>query len=62
MFIKFWGTGGSIATPGPDTVKFGGNTACVEVVSNTGQRLVIDAGTGIRPWAMNWSGPASRCT
>jgi phosphoribosyl 1,2-cyclic phosphodiesterase len=48
MYIKFWGTRGSIATPGPDTVKFGGNTTCVEVVSNTGQRLVIDAGTGIR--------------
>ena len=48
MYIKFWGTRGSIASPGPDTVKFGGNTACVEVVSNTGKRVVIDAGTGIR--------------
>jgi phosphoribosyl 1,2-cyclic phosphodiesterase len=48
MYIKFWGTRGSIATPGPDTVKFGGNTACVEIVSNTGKRVVIDAGTGIR--------------
>ncbi len=48
MYIKFWGTRGSIATPGPDTVKYGGNTACVEVVSNTGKRVVIDAGTGIR--------------
>lgn len=49
MYIKFWGTRGSIASPGPDTVKFGGNTACVEVVSTSGQRVVIDAGTGIRP-------------
>jgi phosphoribosyl 1,2-cyclic phosphodiesterase len=48
MYIKFWGTRGSIASPGPDTVKYGGNTACVEVVSNTGKRVVIDAGTGIR--------------
>jgi phosphoribosyl 1,2-cyclic phosphodiesterase len=48
MYIKFWGTRGSIATPGPDTVKYGGNTACVEVVSNNGTRVVIDAGTGIR--------------
>ncbi len=48
MYIKFWGTRGSIPTPGPDTVKFGGNTSCVEVVSNTGKRVVIDAGTGIR--------------
>lgn len=48
MYIKFWGTRGSIAAPGPDTVKYGGNTACVEVVSTTGRRVVIDAGTGIR--------------
>ncbi len=48
MYIKFWGTRGSIATPGPDTVKFGGNTSCVEVVSTKGHRLIIDAGTGIR--------------
>ena len=48
MYIKFWGTRGSIASPGPDTVKYGGNTACVEVVSNIGKRVVIDAGTGIR--------------
>ena len=45
--IKFWGTRGSIATPGPDTVKYGGNTSCVEV--RCGDELVIiDAGTGIR--------------
>lgn len=45
--IKFWGTRGSIATPGKSTVKYGGNTACVEVrIGN--QILVIDAGTGIR--------------
>jgi phosphoribosyl 1,2-cyclic phosphodiesterase len=48
MYVKFWGTRGSIASPGPDTIKFGGNTACLEVVSNTGNRVVIDAGTGIR--------------
>ncbi len=48
MYIKFWGTRGSIATPGPETVIYGGNTSCVEVVSNRGQRLIIDAGTGIR--------------
>lgn len=48
MYVKFWGTRGSIATPGPETVKYGGNTACVEVVSALGHRVVIDAGTGIR--------------
>lgn len=47
MRIKFWGTRGSIATPGPDTVKYGGNTSCVEV--SEGETIVVfDAGTGIR--------------
>ena len=45
--VRFWGTRGSIATPGPATVKYGGNTACTEV--RCGQHLLIlDAGTGIR--------------
>lgn len=48
MDIRFWGTRGSIASPGPDTVRYGGNTACVEVRLASGHRLVIDAGTGIR--------------
>ncbi|RLB25006.1 MAG: MBL fold metallo-hydrolase [Deltaproteobacteria bacterium] len=48
MRIKFWGTRGSIATPGKDTVTYGGNTTCVEVTSSEGQRVVIDAGSGIR--------------
>src|SRR3989304_6158354 len=46
--VRFWGTRGSIATPGPSTVKYGGNTACTEV--RCGEHLLIlDAGTGIRP-------------
>ncbi len=49
MKITFWGTRGSIAVPGPDTVRFGGNTTCVEVTLESGRTLVIDAGTGIRP-------------
>ena len=36
MKVRFWGTRGSIATPGPDTVRFGGNTSCVEVTTNSG--------------------------
>jgi len=48
MKIKFWGTRGSIASPGPDTVIFGGNTTCVEIITNSGCSAVIDAGTGIR--------------
>jgi phosphoribosyl 1,2-cyclic phosphodiesterase len=46
MKVRFWGTRGSIATPGPATLKFGGNTSCVEVRAD-GHILVFDAGTGI---------------
>lgn len=46
MKIRFWGTRGSIAKPGQATVRYGGNTSCVEVVSAGGTRLVIDCGTG----------------
>lgn len=45
--VKFWGVRGSIATPSPRHIAFGGNTSCVEV-SVGGQRIVLDAGTGIR--------------
>ncbi len=45
--LKFWGVRGSIACPGPKTVRYGGNTSCVEV--RCGQDLLIlDAGTGLR--------------
>ncbi len=46
-WIKFWGVRGSIATPGPTTVKYGGNTSCVEVRAD-GQIIILDAGTGLR--------------
>jgi phosphoribosyl 1,2-cyclic phosphodiesterase len=47
MFVKFWGTRGSLPTPGSKTRRFGGNTACVELrVDDT--LLICDAGTGIR--------------
>ena len=48
MRVKFWGTRGSLASPGPDTARYGGNTACVEVRGEDGAVLVLDAGTGIR--------------
>ncbi len=48
MEIKFWGTRGSIPSPGPDTLEFGGNTSCVEVILASGHRVVIDGGTGFR--------------
>ena len=46
MRVRFFGTRGSIATPGYSTLRYGGNTSCVEIVSNAGTRVVIDAGTG----------------
>ncbi len=48
MKITFWGTRGSIPAPGPDTIKVGGNTTCLEVTSAKGVRIIVDAGTGIR--------------
>ena len=49
MQARVWGCRGSVAAPGPDTVRYGGNTSCVEVLLSSGQVLVLDAGTGIRP-------------
>ncbi|KZN32510.1 hypothetical protein N474_17860 [Pseudoalteromonas luteoviolacea CPMOR-2] len=48
MKLKFYGVRGSIPTPGPDTVKYGGNTVCVSLQSNTGSHVILDSGTGIR--------------
>ena len=47
MQVKIWGCRGSMATPGPETIRTGGNTTCVEVTAN-GSRVILDAGTGIR--------------
>ena len=47
FFVKFWGVRGSIACPGPSTVRYGGNTSCVEVMCGD-HRLILDAGTGLR--------------
>jgi phosphoribosyl 1,2-cyclic phosphodiesterase len=48
MKLTLWGTRGSLATAGPETVRYGGNTACVEVRADDGSLLVLDAGSGIR--------------
>jgi len=47
VIVRLWGTRGSVASPGPDTVRYGGNTACVEVRADD-VILALDAGTGIR--------------
>ena len=49
MRARVWGCRGSIAAPGPDTVRYGGNTSCVEIRLSSGHALVLDAGTGMRP-------------
>ena len=46
MKVRFWGTRGSIATPGPGTNHFGGNTSCVELTTDAGALLIFDCGTG----------------
>jgi phosphoribosyl 1,2-cyclic phosphodiesterase len=48
MRLTIWGCRGSVPTPGPDTVRYGGNTSCVEVSLEDDTALVLDAGTGIR--------------
>ena len=49
MKVKFWGVRGSIPCPGPSTVKYGGNTACIELrFSDSNKIIIIDAGSGIR--------------
>ncbi|MCK7592686.1 MBL fold metallo-hydrolase [Pseudomarimonas salicorniae] len=47
MKVRFWGTRGSLAKPGPRTVRYGGNTSCVSVETAAGTLLVIDCGTGV---------------
>lgn len=48
MKVTFWGTRGSLASPGFDTARYGGNTSCVSVEDDEGTLIVLDAGTGIR--------------
>jgi phosphoribosyl 1,2-cyclic phosphodiesterase len=48
MKVKLWGTRGSIPSPGPETVRYGGNTSCVGVTLSDGSVLALDAGSGIR--------------
>jgi diguanylate cyclase (GGDEF)-like protein len=48
MQVRFWGTRGSIAAPGPSTAQFGGNTSCVEVRASDGTVIILDCGTGAR--------------
>jgi phosphoribosyl 1,2-cyclic phosphodiesterase len=48
MHVKLWGTRGSVPSPGPETIRYGGNTSCVGITLSDGSLLALDAGTGIR--------------
>jgi phosphoribosyl 1,2-cyclic phosphodiesterase len=50
--VTIWGCRGSLASPGPETVRFGGQTSCVTVHLSDGSLLILDAGTGIRQLGM----------
>ena len=60
MRVRFWGTRGSIATPGAHTAHFGGNTSCVELRTAANDLFILDSGTGIRLLGMDLlaGGPA----
>lgn len=60
FLTRFWGVRGSIACPGPDYSRFGGNTSCIEVMCGE-RRLILDGGTGLRQLgsALDKDGPYS---
>jgi phosphoribosyl 1,2-cyclic phosphodiesterase len=57
--VQFWGTRGSIPSPGPSTVRYGGNTPCVEVRTSDGWLIILDAGTGMRELGRSLLGRAN---
>ncbi len=59
LSVTFWGVRGSIACAGPEYVRYGGNTSCLEVVAG-GRRLIFDAGTGIRKLGLGLCAAAAR--
>ncbi len=56
MKVKFWGVRGSIPSPGPNTVRYGGNTTCIEVRTDDNELIIVDAGTGIFPLSQSLLG------
>src|SRR5213595_1571866 len=59
MRLKVWGARGSIPAPGPETMRYGGNTSCVELTLSDESKLILDAGTGIRNLGLALGGRAS---
>jgi phosphoribosyl 1,2-cyclic phosphodiesterase len=60
MDVKLWGTRGSVPSPGPETLRYGGNTSCVGVTLSDGSLLALDAGTGIRSLGLACGGEPAR--
>ncbi|MGM0443777.1 MAG: MBL fold metallo-hydrolase [Fibrobacterota bacterium] len=60
MKIICWGVRGSLPSSGKDFALYGGDTTCIEVLSNEGERVIIDAGSGIRRLANNISSDENR--
>jgi len=60
MNVKIWGTRGSVPSPGPETLRYGGTTSCVQVTLSDGTTIVLDAGTGIRNLGLAMAGPVPR--
>ena len=57
---KVWGCRGSLASPGPETIRYGGNTSCLEVTLESGATVILDAGTGIRTLGLKLAEEAPR--
>ena len=57
MKARIWGARGSIPAPGPETMRYGGNTSCVQVELADGSTLVLDAGTGLRNLGLSLASP-----
>jgi len=45
--VTFWGVRGSVPAPGPETMRYGGNTSCVELRNRSGELFIVDSGTGV---------------
>jgi phosphoribosyl 1,2-cyclic phosphodiesterase len=60
MRATIWGSRGTLASPGPETVRYGGQTSCISVELSDGSLVILDAGTGIRPFGMSLAGASPR--
>jgi phosphoribosyl 1,2-cyclic phosphodiesterase len=58
--VKVWGARGSVPSPGPETIRYGGNTSCLQVTLSDGTIIALDAGTGIRGLGLALTAEAPR--